>query len=419
MAGLWRHGDFLKLWGGETVSQFGAQITVLALPLTGILTLDASAGELGVLTAMQFAPVLLITLFAGVWLDGNRKRPALITANVGRAVLLGAVPVLHLAGLLSMPVLYAVAFLTGLLTAVFDVAYVVYLPSLVPKDQLVQANSRLEATYSIASIGGPGAGGLLVQWLTAPVSIVVNAVTYLAAAISVAAIRHREPPPERPADRPSTWMEIKEGLATTLRDPLLRPLTIGSAWFNLFEQVILTLYLLYGVRELRLSTGLLGVILAIGSVGALAGSFLADRAGRVLGIGRTMVWTMILGSAALGLVPAAAGSPLAAGAVLAAGLFVYGLSMALFNVHSLSLRGAIVPPELLGRVTATYRFFVYGTIPVGGLLAGLMGERLGVRTAMAIAVAALLAGGVAFAATRIRSVGEEIFGRKETLCSAD
>ncbi|MFB4283180.1 MULTISPECIES: MFS transporter [unclassified Nonomuraea] len=419
MAGLWRHGDFLKLWGGETISQFGAQITVLALPLTAILTLQATAGELGVLTAMQFAPVLLITLFAGVWLDGNRKRPALTVANLGRAALLGLVPVLYVADLLSMPVLYAIAFLTGLLTAVFDVAYVVYLPSLVSKDQLVQANSRLEATYSIASIGGPGVGGLLVQWLTAPVSIVANAVTYLAAAVSVAAIRHREPPPDRPADRASTWTEIKEGLATTLRDPLLRPLTVGSAWFNLFEQVILTLYLLYGVRELHLSTSLLGAVLAVGSVGALAGSFVADRAGQVLGVGRTMVWTMILGCAALGLVPAASGSPLVAGSVLAAGLFVYGLALAVFNVHSLSLRGALVPPELLGRVTATYRFFVFGTIPLGGLLGGLLGERLGVRTAMVIAVAALLAGAVVFAVTRIRSVGDEIFGPKETLCSLD
>ncbi|MGR6919411.1 MFS transporter [[Actinomadura] parvosata] len=418
MSGLWRHGDFLKLWGGETVSQFGAQITVLALPLTAIITLRATPEQLGVLTAMQFAPVLLITLFAGVWLDGHRKRPALTVANVGRAALLGLIPLLYLADLLSIPLLYAIAFLTGLLTAVFDVAYVVYLPSLVPKDQLVPANSRLEATYSIASIGGPGVGGLLVQWLSAPISIVANAVTYLVAALSVAAIRHREPPPAPPADRPSTWAEIKEGVASTLRDARLRPLLLGSAWFNLFEQVILTLYLLYGVRELHLSTGLLGVILGVGSVGALAGSIVADRAGRVFGVGRALVWSMIVSSAALGLVPAATGSPLVAGAVMTAGLFVYGLALAVFNVHSLSLRGVLVPPELLGRVTATYRFFVFGTIPLGGLLGGALGGLLGVRTAMAVAVAALVAGAVAFAFSRIRSA-DEVFGAKEASCSVD
>jgi MFS family permease len=415
---LRRNSDFLKLWAGETISQIGAQVTVLALPLTAIISLDASPGQLGLLTAAQFAPVLLITLFAGVWLDRHRKRPALIVANLGRAVLLGLVPLLYLLDSLTMTALYGIAFLAGLLTAIFDVAYVVYLPSLVARDKLVEANARLESTYSIALIGGPGLGGLLVQALTAPIAVLVDAVSYLAAAVSVGWIRRPEPPPARVARPASTWAEIGPGMAATLRDPVLRPLAAQSAWFNLFEQYILTLYLLYGLRDLHLSAGLLGAIMAIGSVGALFGAFVAARAGATLGVGRTLVWSATLSCAAFAFVPAAAGPPLAAAAVLAAGLFLGGFGLAVFNVHSLSLRAAIVPERLLGRVTATYRFLVFGTIPLGGLLGGFLGGLLGLRTALVIAVIALVAGAAVFARTRVRAVTMDAFRHEEVPCSA-
>jgi MFS family permease len=403
---LWRNGDFLKLWGGETISQVGSQISVLALPLTAIIPLHATAEQVGLLTAAQFAPVFVITLFAGVWLDTHRRRPALIVANLGRAVLLGMVPLLFAFDLLTMTVLYSVAFLAGLLTALFDVAYVVYLPSLVPPARLTEANAKLEATYSISQIGGPGLGGLLVQTLTAPFALLADAVSYLLATVGVASIRHPEPSREPPTDRTSTWAGIREGLATTLRHPLLRPLVSQSAWFNLFEQAILTLYLLYGVRNLQLSPGLLGLILAMGSLGALAGTLVAGWAGRTFGVGRTLVTSMILCSAALALVPAASGAKLTAASVLFVGLLLYGLGLSVFNVHNLTLRARIVPGHLFARVTATYRFISFSAIPLGGLLGGYLGEAFGVRTAMTFAVVALVAGSVVFAFSRVRSVAE-------------
>ena len=375
------------------------------MPLTAILLLGATPEQLGILAAAQFAPVLVITLFAGVWLDSHRRRPALIVANVGRAVLLGLVPLLSTWGVLNIVDLYAIGFLAGLLTALFDIAYIVYLPAIVEPIQLVDANAKLQATYSTSQIAGPGLGGVLVQLVTAPIAILADAVSYVLAAGCVAWIRRPEAAPEaRP--RVSTLSEIRRGLGITLRDPLLRPLVAQAAWFNLFERVVLTLYLLYGVRNLHLSASLLGAALAVGSVGSLAGTFIAGWVGRKFGTGRTLVGSMMIGSAALAAIPAASGSAVAAVSVLVLGFAIYGVGLTVYNVYALSLRQAIVPSRLLGRVTATYRFLSFGTIPLGAILGGILGEALGVRDAMAIAVAALLFGTVAFAFTPIRNIGD-------------
>jgi MFS family permease len=402
---LWRHGDFLKLWGGETLSQIGVQITVLALPLTAIITLDASPEEVGLLTAAQFAPFLFLTLFVGVWLDSHRRRPALLVANLGRFVLFGLIPLLHALDHLSMGVLYAVAFLAGALTVLFDVGYLVYLPSLVAKDDLVEANSKLESTYSIAQIGGPGLGGVLVQALTAPFAILVNAITYAIGFVTVASIRTPEPEPAPSAGRTSMLAEIKVGLETTFRHRLLLPLVLQSGWVNLFKQATLTLMLLYAVRELDLASGLVGVILMTQGVGALGGTFVARRIGDRIGIGPTLVGTIGLATVGLALVPAASGPELSAFAFLAGGFLIYGFNLAVFNIHSLSLRMAIVPAALLARVMATFRVVLFGTIPLGGLLAGFLGSAIGLRPALVVAAIALVASSFVFALTRVRSVG--------------
>jgi MFS family permease len=403
-ANLWRNGDFLRLWTGETVSQVGSQISLIALPLTAIITLNATPQQVGLLTAAQFAPVFVATLFAGVWLDTHRRRPVLLATNLGRMLLLAAVPALYLLDRLDLTLLYLIAFLVGLLTAVFDVAYVVYLPSLVHQRQLVEANAKLEATYSVSQVGGPAVGGALVQAVTAPIAVVVDAVSYLLAALSIGGIRRPEPVPSADRPRRGVVAEIRQGFSATLADPPIRALVAESAWFNLGEQVVLTLYLLYGVRELHLSPGLLGALLGIGSAGAVVGTLVAGWAGRTFGIGPTLVGSMLLGSAALALVPAAHGSRTQAVTLLAVGLTVYGLGLAVFNVHNLSLRAALIPPELFARVTATYRFISFGAIPVGGLAAGFLGGALGVRAAMAVAVAALVAGAAVFATSRIRRI---------------
>jgi MFS family permease len=387
--GLRLNADFMNLWGGETLSQVGSQISQVALPLLAIVVLDAGARTVGLLATAQYAPILLISLFAGFWLDNHRRRPALVAANLGRAVLLGLVPALYLLDMLTLPLLFGIVFGAGLLTAFYDVAYVTYLPQLVSRKSLVEANARLEATYSIAEVGGPGLGGILVQTITAPLAILVDAATYLVAAVLSMRIRHREPRPRQSSDQPSLWRAIRDGMAITLRHPVLRPMVIQSALFNLFGVAVLTLFLLYGVRNLQLAASTLGILLAIGSIGGVLGAVVAGRAARRFGTGRTMVWSMALGSVSLILIPTASGAKPTAVLLLTAGLVLHGLGLAVFNVHSLSARAMIIQPDMMGRATAAYRFISNGTLPLGGLLAAFLGQAVGVRAAMTISVVLL------------------------------
>jgi MFS family permease len=391
---LWRNGDFLKLWGGETLSQVGSQVTMIALPLTAILVLDAGPVEVGLLATAGYAPILVVSLFAGSWLDRHRRRPAMIAAHAGRAVLLALVPLLYVLDLLAMAPLLAIAFAVGALTAFFDIAYITYVPQLVTRDQLVDANAKLESTYTIAEVGGPGIGGVLVQTLTAPVAILADVVTYVLAGILGARIKHVETPPAGPTSR----VAIKDGILATLRHPVLRPVVLQSAAFNLFVPAIITLFLLYGVRELGLPAGVLGLILATGAVGGLAGTIVARRIALRLGVGPTMVWSMLLSGVALVAIPAASGPT-----VLVIGLVLHGFGLAVFNVHSLSVRAMVIPSDMLGRVTATYRFISNGTLPLAGVLAGALGAGLGVRPAMAVAAVALVVCCVLFVASGARS----------------
>ncbi len=400
--GLWRNADFTKLWGGETLSQIGGQITQLALPFTAIIALHAGPRAVGLLITAQWAPILLFSLLAGLWLDNRRRRPALIAANLGRALLLGLVPALYLLGLLTMPLLVLIVFAAGLLTALFDIAYVTYLPQLVSRRRLVEANAKLEATYSIAEVGGPGLGGVLVQTITAPMAIVVDAATYLIAGILCIRITHTEPPPQPGSERASLWLEIRKGLAVILGHPILRPMVVQSACFNLFEQAILTMFLLYGARNLRLSSSTIGILLSIGSVGGILGTVVARRAAQRFGTGQAMVWSMALGSVSLGLIPAAGGAKPTMISLLAAGLVLHGLGIALFNVHSLSVRAMLIPSDMFGRATAAYRSISNGTVPLSGLFAGFLGQALGVRAEMTISAVFLSVCCTVFMFSRVR-----------------
>ena len=220
---LWRHSDFVKLWGGETVSQFGNQVTVLALPLTAVLTLEASASELGLLNAARFAPFIAVILFAGAWVDRRRRHPVLIQTNVGRALLIALVPAAALLDILRIELLYAVGFLVGVLTVFFDVAYPSYLPYLVGRRQLTAGNSRLEASRSAAEVGGPGVGGLLVQLVTAPFALLVDAISFVFSAVMLSTIRAHEPEPAGEGRHPPAWGAIREGFRFTFGNRYLRP----------------------------------------------------------------------------------------------------------------------------------------------------------------------------------------------------
>lgn len=397
--GLWRNRDFRKLWGGQTVSLLGSRVTELALPLTAIVLLDASPAQLGLLNAAQYLPVLCVTLLAGVIADRARRRPLLIGANLGRAAVLTLVPMLAWTQGLSIGALCVIAFVTGVLTAQFDVAYQAYLPALVPKEQLVEGNSKLQASRSVAETAGQGLGGALIQWLTAPVAILVDCLGYLVAAAALLRIRTPEVRPVRAA-RTSVRKDVAEGLRVTLRSRLLRVIMFHASWYNLLWDVVLVVFPLYGIRVLGLGPAGLGGVVAAGSIGALGGSLAAGRLGARLGVGRAMVFGMAVASAATLLLPLAPGPGATGIAVLVAGYVLNGFGIAVFNIHSITLRQATVPGHLIGRVSATFRFVTWAVIPAGGLLGGLLATVFGPRTALLVTGVGLGVGAVAFVLSR-------------------
>jgi MFS family permease len=390
MASLWRDRDFVKLWGAETVSLFGTQVTVLALPLTAVLTLKASAGELGLLNAARFAPFIAVILFAGVWVDRRRRRPVLIQTNIGRALLIALVPAAAALDILGIELLCAVGFLVGVLTVFFDVAYPSYVPSLVGRRRLTAGNSRLEASRSAAEVGGPGVGGILVGLVTAPFALLLDAISFLFSAAVLSRIRAREPEPSGAEERSPTWPAIREGFRFTFADRYLRPIAGEAATFNLFEQTIMTVFVIYAVRELQLSAGLLGLIISIGAAGALVGAVAAPYPERRFGLGPTIVGSMLVACTVPLALPLVTGSRAVVVPLLGLTFFVWGLAISVSNVHVVSLRQASTPDRLLGRMNASYRFFTYGAIPIGALIGGFLGEAVGLRETLFVGAGGLL-----------------------------
>ena len=295
LTGLWRHADFVRLWIGQTVSQFGSQITLLALPLVAALLLKATPLEMGLLGAMEMAPFLLIGLPAGVWVDRWPRRPVLIVGDVGRALAIGSIPVAYELGQLSMLQLYGVAFVTGILTVFFDVAYMSYLPALVERDQLVDGNSKLEVSRAAAAIAGPGLGGALVQLLTGPVAMAFDAVSFAISAVFLVTIRRPEPAPEALRRVNRCVQRLPRDCATCLRtgcyaqSPPARPLPISSASAGF------AVYVLFAVRELGLDPARLGLVFGLGNLGFLVGALAAAPAARRFGLGPAITFSTMLG----------------------------------------------------------------------------------------------------------------------------
>ena len=384
--------DFRRVWAGESVSLVGSQVTDLAFPLVAIVTLRATAFQVGLLNVARYLPFVLVSLLAGVWFDRHRRRPMLIGANLGRAVLIGLVPLAAAVDLLSMELLYAVAFGVGVLTVLFDVGVLSYVPGLVERRHLAEANSKIAASYSVAGIGGPGLAGFLVGVLTAPVALAVDAVSYLVSAAALAGVRRREPAPEVPGaagERPSVLGSVAEGLRAVVGNRVLRHLATQSATFNLFENVVVTVFLLYAVRHLGIAPAALGFVVSAGSVGALLGSLAANRLRDRLGVGGTLRVSTLLAclSPLLLLLPAGA-DPLSL-AVLGAALAVHMANLAVFNVIALTLRQSVTPNHLLGRMNASYRLLLFGTIPLGALLGGALAGLFGPRPALVAGVVGL------------------------------
>lgn len=385
-ASLRRHPDFYKFWGGQAISVFGSHITEVALPLTAVLFLHATAAQMGLLNTARWLPFLLFTLFVGVWADRLRRRPLLVAADLGRALILAAVVLLAVVDLLSMPALLLLVFMFGTLTVVFDVAYYSYVPHVVPRSLLVVANSRLQATTSVAQVAGPSIGGVLVQAITAPLVLAIDAVSFLASAASLLWIRRREPEPERTEEKRNSLADIREGLRVVYRNPHLRALVGAAAAYNLFYQWIITLFVLYAVTRLDIGAGGVGLVLSADAVGALLGALLASGAARRLGIGPAVIWSVVLECVVLLPVPFIAGDTALTLPLLMLCFGLNGFGVALSSVAAVTIRQVVTPDRLLGRMTASYRTVSYGAIPLGAFLGGLAGEAFGLRAALIVAV---------------------------------
>jgi MFS family permease len=380
--GLLRHHDFRQLFVADTISQLGTQVSMLALPLIAVLALHADPFEVGLLAACETAAFLLIGLPAGAWVDRMRRRTILITGDIGRAVVLGSVPVAWWLDALTMPQLYAVGLLTGVFTVFFDVAYQSYLPHLVGRDNLVEGNAKLEAVRGVNQIAGPTAAGLVIQWLTAPVAVAVDAVSFVGSALFVSLIRKREPAPARKSDA-HLGREIGEGLRFVLGNRLLRSIAMCTGSANLFSNIGGAMLVVLLARDLRLSPGTIGLFFSFGAVGGLLGALVATRIAARIGQGPAIWIPIAVASPFQLLLPIAQRGWLLWAAAF--GFLVYGVAVVVYNITQVSFRQGLTPERLLGRMNATMRFLVWGTVPIGGLIGGVLGKYLGVREALWVA----------------------------------
>jgi MFS family permease len=380
--GLWHHLDFRRLWIGETVSQFGTQVSQLALPLVAILVVHASTFEVGLLVTFESLAFLVVGLPAGAWVDRMRFRHVLIVNDVLRAVAMASIPAAAAVHVLTIGQLYAVALVVGVCTVFFDVAYQSYLPDLVDRKLLVEGNAKLQASESVAQVAGPSIGGVLIQALTAPYAVLVDAVSFLWSAAWVGAISVKPAKRERSPDR-NLAHEIGEGLRFVVGNRLLRAIAMCTGSGNLFNTIAFAVFYVLLARDLHLSPGFIGLIMSTSAVGGVIGSLLASRLAKRFGQGPT-IWISMLVAAPTGFVAPFVHRDWTLG-LLAVAMLIFWATVVIYNITQVSFRQGLCPPALLGRMNATMRFLVWGTMPLGGLIGGILGSWIGVRQTLLVA----------------------------------
>ena len=381
---LWHHADFMKLWTGQSISEFGSRITREGLPLAAVINLAATPSQMGLLAAVASAPVLVFGLFAGVWVDRLRRRPIMIAADLGRALVLLVVPVAAVLGALRLELIFVVIAVAGTLSIFFDTAYRTYLPTLVERTQIVEGNSKLALSDSMAEVLGPGISGVLVQALTAPIAILFDALSFLVSALSVVLIGAPEPPPPSVAGRRPVLHEITEGLRALAAHPLLRTLALSAAMLSFFGNFFAGLYGLYSIRVLGMGPALLGLTVAVGGIGSLLGSLLAERTVRRLGLGPMFV-VMLVVMGVTGLFIPLAGGPLWQATLFMSLAQLGDSARTIYFIGEESLRQSITPQHLLGRVNASSQLLVAGVGPLGAILGGVLADSIGVRETLFVA----------------------------------
>lgn len=402
-ASLLARRDFRLIWLSSTVTSFGGQITLLALPLTAVTMLDATPTQMGFLVALEALPFSLLSLHAGVLVDRMRRLPIILVCEATICLTLLVVPLAATLGLLSMPLLYVTGFVLGVTFVFVGSAAQVYLTQIAGRDRLVEANSLFIASESTATLTGPGIAGLLIQWVTAPIAIVLDCIGFVFSLLLLGRIRHVETLPAR-SETPSATREIREGLALVLGHPILRPLTmVSSSWYVIFQGWI-ALQTLYATRDLGLSAGQLGAAHMAGGAGALLAAFAARHVARRFGAGMSILAGVACPAFAWLLLAFLPPGPHAF-AALGVSFFVFDFGVMLYWINYASLRQAVTPDAMLGRMTATMRFFTVAPGPLGAIIAGHAAEEFGVRPTFAamglllIAVVALL-----YARTSLRDI---------------
>jgi len=403
--GLWRNGPFLRVWAASTISVFGSYVTRIALPFVAILTLDAGPVQVAVLRSLELVAALLVGFAAGAWVDRLRRRPVLIWSDLGRAALLGSIPLAAAGGWLTLPQVFLVATLAAILTTFFDVADNAYLPTIVPRRDLVRANGALAATHSAVEFVAFGVAGFLVDLLTAPLAILIDAGSFIVSAVTLGTIRKPEPPPPPAADREPVMREIAEGLRLVTHDPVLRGLVGGSMGLAAMWGIFGATWLLFATEELGLEPAIIGVIAALGGFGSLLGALLAARASARYGLGRVVIASMLFAALGNALIPLApAGLPLVAVALLIGQQLIGDTAVTAFDVTEVSVRQARVGNRQLGRVNATVRVAVVLAQLVATLLGGLVAEVVGLRAAAVLAPLGALLGAAALWFSPVRGL---------------
>jgi len=388
VGGLWRDREFVKFWVASAISDLGSQVSTLALPLVAVLILGATPWQMGLLSAAGAAPVLVVGLFAGVWVDRLRRRPVMIAADVARAGLLLVIPVASSLGFLTIEILYAVALLAGALAVLFDVAFLSFLPTLVGESNLMDANSKLEMTSSTAQVAGPSIGGVLIGAVGAPFAVVIDALSFLGSALFLLRTRAAEARPPH-AGRAGVVAEVREGLAAVIRHPVLAALARCSATTSLFSGMFLAVYVFYMTRDLGLGPVAVGLVFATGGVGSLAGALVAGPVARRYGPGPAMVGAILLFGLSGMAVPLAVLVPRVALPMIVGSEFAQWMLVVMYYVTAVSVRQALTPDRLRGRVNATMRFLARGAFPLGSLAGGGLGTVIGVPATLALAACGL------------------------------
>ncbi|MGH3319456.1 MAG: MFS transporter [Streptosporangiaceae bacterium] len=378
------HRDFRLLWGGVSISQFATQVTLFALPLLAVTELHAGPLQVGLVTTCATAAFLVVGLPVGAWVDRVRRRGVLILGDLGRGLLLGSLPLAAALGALTLAQLYAVAIGVGILTVFFDVADQSYLPHVVGRERLVDGNAKMQASHSVADVSGPGLGGLIAQVISVPLMFLMVTASFLSSSGCVGLIRGREPKPPRP-ERRDLRREVLEGLRFVLGHRLLRAIAACTGSHNFCSTMVQAMVIVLLARGLALPAGTVGLFFTIAGLGGVAGAAVARRVALWLGQGPA-IWMSVGLSTPFGLL-----IPLAANGwrlwLAGAGFFMVAVGGAVYNVTQVSFRQRLCPERMLGRMNATMRFLVWGTMPLGGAVGGALGSLIGVRPTLWVATA--------------------------------